>query len=197
MNQSVKEILEKINRLNKQLSEKYNLLSKKYGFSSVGRKIVFLQDFRKRNKKFKIPTWKYVIPQNIRHLLAMPFIYVMIIPIIFLDFFVTIYNWVAFPLYHIPMVKRQDFIVYDRQFLDYLNWFQKINCIYCTYVNGFFAYTVEVGARTERYWCPVKAAQKPKFHHGWYSEFADYGNPEEWKEKFNDEKCFVVPEEKV
>jgi len=47
----------------------------------------------------------------------------------------------------------------------------------------------------------VKAANKPKFSHGWYRDFADYGNPEEWNEKFNhneevfihasEEKCFV------
>ncbi|MFZ2189515.1 MAG: hypothetical protein WAV48_01925, partial [Candidatus Magasanikiibacteriota bacterium] len=80
-------------------------------------------------------------------------------------------------------------------FLDYLNWIQKIHCIYCTYVGGLFAYAVEIAGRTERYWCPIKAAHKPKFHHGWYSEFADYGNPEEWKEKFNDEKAFVSKDE--
>ena len=197
MNQSIKDILEKINKLNRQLSEKYNQLAEKYGFSSAGRRIVFLQEFRKRNKKFKIPTWKYVIPQNIRHLLSMPFIYMMIVPVVILDIFVTIYHLVAFSLYHIPKLKRRDFIVYDRQFLDYLNWIQKIHCLYCTYVNGIFAYAVEVGARTERYWCPVKAAHKPKFHHDWYSEFADYGNPEEWKEKFNDEQCFIAPVDKI
>ena len=175
MNQSIKDILEKINKLNRQLSEKYNQLAEKYGFSSAGRRIVFLQEFRKRNKKFKIPTWKYVIPQNIRHLLSMPFIYMMIVPVVILDIFVTIYHLVAFSLYHIP----------------------KIHCLYCTYVNGIFAYAVEVGARTERYWCPVKAAHKPKFHHDWYSEFADYGNPEEWKEKFNDEQCFIAPVDKI
>jgi hypothetical protein len=191
MQTSIKQILEKISLLNKQLSDKYNELSKKYGFSSVGRKIVFLKEFRLKNKGFKIPAWKYALPRNVRHLLTMPFIYSMIIPTIILDFFVTIYQAVCFPLYRIPKVKRRDFIVYDRRFLDYLNWIEKVHCLYCTYVNGLFAYAVEIAGRTERYWCPIKAAHKPKFHHGWYSDFADYGNPEEWKEKFNQEKAFV------
>jgi len=121
----------------------------------------------------------------------MPFIYVMIIPTVILDIFITIYQSVAFPLYHIPKVKRRDFIVYDRKFLDYLNIIQKVHCLYCTYVNGLFAYAVEIAGRTERYWCPIKAAHIPKFNHGWYNDFADYGNPEEWKEKFNDEKAFL------
>ncbi|MFZ2978235.1 MAG: hypothetical protein WA057_01025 [Candidatus Magasanikiibacteriota bacterium] len=195
MNQSIKQIVDKINSLNKQLSDKYNQLAEKYGFYFSGRKVVFLKEIKRINKSFKIPVWKYVVPQNIRHLLSMPFIYMMIIPAFILDFFLTLYHMVAFPLFHIPKVNRKDFIVYDRQFLDYLNWIQKIHCIYCTYVGGLFAYAVEIAGRTERYWCPIKAAHKPKFHHGWYSEFADYGNPEEWKEKFNDEKAFVSKDE--
>jgi hypothetical protein len=183
MNQSVKELLEKIGTLNKQLSEKYTQLSKSYGFSFSDKKIIFLQEFKKRNRSFKIPTWKYVVPKDIRHVLSLPFIYVMIIPIILLDLFITLYHAVAFPLYRIPKVKRRDFIVYDRQFLDYLNLIEKVHCLYCTYVNGFLAYSVEIASRTERYWCPIKAAHKPKFHHGWYRDFADYGNPEEWAKK--------------
>ena len=108
----------------------------------------------------------------------------------YLDIFVTIYNFTALPLYHIPSVKRKDYIIYDRQFLDYLNLIQKVHCLYCTYVNGLFMYACEIGARTERYWCPIKAAHKPKINHSYYSDFADYGNPKEWNEKFNDHKAF-------
>lgn len=198
MNQTIKEIVKKISDLNKQLSEKYSELSEKYGFSFSGKKIVFLQEFRKKNISFKIPAWKYAVPQNIRHLLSMPFIYMMIVPVLILDVFITLYQTTAFQLYHIPKTKRRDFIIYDRQFLDYLNWIQKLNCRYCTYANGLFAYAVEIAGRTERYWCPIKAAHKPKFHHGWYSDFADYGNPEEWKTKFNNENAFEdINEEKI
>lgn len=190
MNENIKSLLEKMSELNKQLAEKYEELAKKYGFARSGRKIVFLQKFRLRNRTFKIPVWKYVLPKNIRHLLSLPFIYTMVVPIILLDLFITLYQTVAFPLYRIPKVSRREFIVYDRQFLDYLNWIQKINCRYCTYANGLFAYAVEIAGRTERYWCPIKAAHKPKFHHGWYRDFADYGSPEEWNEKFNNEQAF-------
>ena len=151
-----------------------------------------MEEFRRRNKEFKFPTWKYVIPTNFRHFLSIPFIYGMIIPTIFLDIFLTIYQWTVFFLYRIPRVKRSDFIIYDRRFLDYLNLVQKINCLYCSYVNGVFAYAVEIGGRTERYWCPIKAAHKPRFSHGWYQDFADYGNPEEWNTKFRDEdRAFI------
>jgi hypothetical protein len=188
----LKKLTEKLDELNKALSREYARMAEKYGFSIQKRTVKFLKEFRERNKKFKIPVWKYVIPTHIRHVLSLPFIYVMIVPAVILDIFVTIYNWTAIPLYRIPRVKRSEYIVYDRQFLSYLNVVQKINCVYCTYVNGLFAYASEIGARTERYWCPIKAAHKPKAHHGWYSDFADYGSPQEWEEKFNDSKAFQV-----
>jgi len=194
MDSKIKKILEKMDELNVTLESEYNRLAKKYGFLIQQKKIIFLQKIRERNRGFKIPTWKYVIPKKIRHVLSLPFIYSILIPVLLLDIFLTIYQWCAFSLYHIPIVKRSDYIVYDRKFLDYLNIVQKVHCLYCSYVNGFFAYAVEIGARTERYWCPIKAAHKPKVYHDWYKDFADYGNPEEWKEKFNDAQAFKEKE---
>lgn len=192
MGNTIREILLKIESLNTDLREEYDRLSQKYGFSLQKRKIIFLDEFRKRNATFRFPAWKYVIPTNIRHFFSIPFIYGMIIPTVILDIFLTVYQAFAFRLYRIPLVKRSEYVVFDRRFLDYLNFIQKVNCLYCSYVNGIFAYAVEIGARTERYWCPIKAANKPKFSHGWYKDFADYGNPEEWKEKFTDEeKAFI------
>lgn len=192
MRSTIREILQKIESLNNDLREEYDRLAQKYGFSFAKKKVIFLDEFRRRNKSFKFPTWKYVIPTNLRHFLSIPFIYGMIFPTIFLDIFLTIFQWTVFSLYRIPRVKRSDFIIYDRRFLDYLNLIQKLNCLYCSYVNGVFAYSVEIWARTERYWCPIKAAHKPKFSHGWYHDFADYGNPEDWNKKFNDEdRAFI------
>lgn len=190
MDPKIKTLIEKIDELNKRLGVEYQRLAKKYGFSFVKKRIIFFDAFRIKNKSLKIPAWKYAIPQNIRHIASIPFIYMVIIPAVILDIFITVYHWGAFPLYGIPKVKRSDYIKYDRRFLDYLNIIQKANCLYCSYVNGLFAYSVEIAARTERYWCPIKAASKPSFHHDWYKDFADYGNPEEWNEKFNDLDAF-------
>lgn len=190
MESKIKKIIERIDSLNEALKKEYSQLGEKYGFLMKKKRIVFLEKIRERNKKFRIPAWKYAIPKSIRHFLSMPFIYMMIFPIVILDIFITVYHWVSFSLYGIPKVKRREYIVYDRKFLDYLNVVQKVNCLYCSYVNGFFAYSLEISARTERYWCPIKAAHKPKVYHNWYKDFADYGNPEEWNHKFNDQKAF-------
>lgn len=184
MKNSIRDILAKIESLNSELREEYTRLSKEYGFSFQQKKIVFLEEMRKRNKKFKLPIWKPLNQRHIREIIAIPFILGMIIPAIFLDICITIYQAIAFRLYRIPRVQRSEYIIYDRRFLDYLNFQQKLQCLYCSYVNGLFAYAVEIAARTERYWCPIKAAHKPSFAHSWYKEFADYGNPEEWDEKY-------------
>lgn len=191
MDSKIKNILLKIDELNDALKKEHQRIAKEYGFFIKKRKIIFRDAIRKRNKLLKMPAWRYALPRHIRHFISIPFIYMMIIPTVLLDIFISIYQYVAFPLYGIPRVKRHDYIIYDRRFLDYLNVIQKIHCLYCSYVNGLFAYAVEIGARTERYWCPIKAASKPKAYHGWYKDFADYGDPSEWKCKFNDHQAFV------
>lgn len=190
MKSRIKDLLAKIEALNLALQKEHARLAQKYGFSINERRIVFIQKFKARNKNWRIPAWKYAVPRNFRHFLSIPFIYMMIVPAVILDAFISLYNWTALPLYGIPPVRRDDHFVYDRRFLDYLNVIQKANCLYCSYVNGLFAFAGEIGARTERYWCPIKAANKPKASHGWYKDFADYGSPEEWQEKFNQKEAF-------
>ncbi|QQS61329.1 MAG: hypothetical protein IPN70_00120 [Candidatus Moraniibacteriota bacterium] len=191
MDSKIKEILEKIDKLQKSLQKEQIRLSKKYGFFIQQKKVIFLEKIKKRNRTFRIPAWKYLLPKNIRHFLSIPFIYSMIIPALVLDIFITIYHHTTFPLYGIPKVKRSDFIIYDRRFLDYLNVIQKIHCLYCSYLNGLLAYSMEIAGRTERYWCPIKSSyNKNVFTHNWYRDFADYGDPEDWKNKFNDHEVF-------
>ena len=87
MDSKIKEILKKIDQLNQSLSQEHKRLAEKYGFSFEKRKIIFLEKFRKRNKAWRIPSWKYALPPTFRHLLSIPFIYSMIIPTIILDIF--------------------------------------------------------------------------------------------------------------
>ncbi len=194
MESKIRELLIKMDGLNAELRSEYQRLAEKYGFSLKERTVVFLEKTRLKNRQWRIPAWRYAVPTRVRHVLSMPFIYAMIIPAVMLDIFLTVYNLIALPLYRIPRVRREEYFIYDRRFLDYLNIIQKANCLYCSYVNGLFAYATEIGARTERYWCPVKASQRPGMSHRWYKDFADYGNPEEWQAKFNRLESFVDTE---
>jgi hypothetical protein len=115
-------------------------------------------------------------------IIGAPFIYVLIVPIMFLDLFFEIYHQVCFRLYSMQMVNRGKYIKIDRHKLKYLNWFEKMNCIYCGYVNGVLQYTGQIAAETEKYWCGIKHKKdnkfKQPFHH---KEFIEYGDEKTYK----------------
>lgn len=186
MKSKISQILADIRSKQEELKQEYLELMSNYWFSFNLWKIVFNKDKKIENKKYKKKILDTIFSTQIREILAIPFIYSMFVPTLILDFFLLIYQNVAFRLYNIPFVKRNEYITYDRKELDYLNIIQKTNCLYCSYVNWLFSYAVEIAWRTERYWCPIKSAKKMKWWHDWQEYFADYWSPEWFKEAFFD-----------
>ncbi|MCK5320351.1 hypothetical protein KAJ61_03105 [Candidatus Parcubacteria bacterium] len=120
------------------------------------------------------------------HLMSVPIIYGMSIPLVFFDITLEIYHNICFRLYGISLVKRSKYIKIDRHKLRYLNWIDKINCAYCGYANGLVNYARTIAAETEKYWCGIKHKNDNNFiepkHH---KDFLDYGDEEGLKKKFN------------
>lgn len=191
---TIEQILKNIQKHKWELWKEYEKLSKniekKYWFFYDQWKIFFDHKAQKYQKKFRIPLVRYIIPKNYKHILSIPFIYGMIFPALFLDICLLIYQQSAMRLYWIPRVQRADYIQFDRKHLKYLNLLQKINCIYCSYVNGLFQYAVEIAGRTEKYWCPIKSARRKVGGHNWEEYFAEYGDPEAFRKVFNSNKEF-------
>lgn len=186
----ITKILESIEKLKKDLRQEYINLQSKYDFFIQKRKIVFSLDAKNKQRLQKINVWFYAFTPDIKHLLSIPFIYWMIIPALFLDFALYIYQWAAYFFYWIPRVERKDYFIYDRKFLSYLNLIQKINCLYCSYVNWLFAFAVEIWWRTEQYWCPIKHALNSDSEHRYFKSYADYWDPDWFNEIFNKNICF-------
>lgn len=92
----------------------------------------------------------------LRHTVSAPFIYMMIVPFVFLDIIIEIYHRICFPLYGLAYVKRSNYIIFDRQKLSYLPWYDKVNCTYCAYGNGILLYSAAIASETEKYWCGIK-----------------------------------------
>lgn len=107
------------------------------------------------NKKIKEVS-PFLIP------LAAISIYSMIIPILILDIWVTIYQFIYFSILGIPKVNRREYVIMDRYNLSKLTFLQKLNCLYCEYVNGFLAYAKAIAAQTEIYSCAIKHTVQPK-----------------------------------
>jgi hypothetical protein len=128
------------------------------------------------NRRLKQSIGAWLKQTGLLSLLTAPFLYSLVVPLVLLDVWVSFYQWLAFPIYGLPHVSRRDYLVLDRHTLSYLNAIEKFNCTYCSYANGVVAYTREVAARTEQYWCPIKHAHAIKGPHAHYHEFARYGD---------------------
>lgn len=190
MKSRINKLLEEISAKRQELWWEYAKLKEKYGFRIEGKKIIFNIDTKKKNKSLRKTLVETIFTAEVCEILSIPFIYSMIVPAVFLDIFLFVYQQTAFRLYRIPIVKRGDYIIFDRRMLDYLNVLQKFNCMYCSYVNWLFQYAVEVWWRTEKYWCPIKNARKKSWEHDWEKNFADYGDPVEFRKIFHSTEEF-------
>lgn len=115
--------------------------------------------------------------------LSFPFIYGMIVPLVFLDICLEIYHNIAFRLYGIELIKRRDYVKVDRHKLRYLHWWEKMNCAYCGYANGLLHYASTIAGRTEKHFCGIKHKKNTSFqepqHH---KDFLPYDSKEAFDE---------------
>lgn len=191
MKSKINQILREMEQKSEELKKEYDRLKDKYDFSFEQGKVRFSQKAKQAHKKVKDSVFKNIKTyKNFKHIISAPFIYGMIIPFVVMDIGLFIYQNLCFRLYNIPLVKRSEYIVFDRQHLKYLNFLDKFNCLYCSYGNWVLSYGVEIAGRTEKYWCPIKHAKKTKTLHDWQKHFADYGDAEWFKEVFNSNKEF-------
>lgn len=174
-------LLDKIKDLENELVEELQKQQEEFSYEIRKRRVYFEKNVIIRHKEYAKRLLSYISDAPLKHILSVPLIWSCIIPVILLDVTVSIYHWVCFPLYGIPKIKRQDYIVFDRQYLNYLNMVEKINCAYCSYVNGLFAYLQEIAARTEQFWCPIKHARRIKSLHSRYQKFISYGSAEKYR----------------
>lgn len=146
-----------------------------------GRRVQFEQEILARHNLLKTGLLKYLGQASLRNLATAPIIYSLILPLLLLDLAVTLYQFICFPLYRLPQVRRGDFMVHDRSQLAYLNLVEKLNCEYCAYANGLAADFRRVAAVTKQYWCPIKHARRILDTHAKYGRFADFGDGEGYR----------------
>jgi hypothetical protein len=149
---------------------------------------------RQAHRRLRQSIPAYIRDSNVLSLVTAPVIYSLILPFVLLDLWVTIYQWVCFPIYGVARVPRRAYFVIDRHKLAYLNGIEKINCTFCSYANGLIAYVREVAARTEQYWCPIKHARTIPTPHGRYHLFFDYADAESYRRRLPTLRRALRPE---
>lgn len=176
MSNTISELVNKIAKLENQLLNELEQQQEEFKYRLEGTKVKFDEASLEAHRLIRVAVLPWLLSSKIRHILSIPFIYSMIIPIAFIDLTITCYQHVCFRLFNIARVKRSKYVVVDRHQLSYLNAIEKFNCLYCGYGNGVISYSREVIARTEQYWCPIKHARKVVGTHRRYRNFVSYGD---------------------
>ncbi|MEO7326219.1 MAG: hypothetical protein ABIW82_15440 [Dokdonella sp.] len=176
MNPIIADLNHKIRALEEELEVQLALASADLHLRIEGGKIEFEKAVLRRHREMKTRLSHYVLGAKPLIVLTAPLIYSLIVPLVLLDVFMTIYQAACFPVYDIPKVRRKDYFIFDRRYLAYLNLLEKFNCAFCSYGNGLLGYAREIASRTERYWCPIKHARKVLGAHPRYGEFSDFGD---------------------
>ncbi|PLX51212.1 MAG: hypothetical protein C0613_01015 [Desulfobulbaceae bacterium] len=183
MHDRLTELLNSIRRLEQELRDEFAKKQQEYFYEIRNKKVYFKEEIRRQNRNLIKKTRYYLKDASLLNILTAPLIWSCLLPALFLDLMVTIYHAICFPVYGIPKVKRDDYIVFDRHYLSYLNWIEKLNCCYCGYFNGLIAYVQEIAARTEQYWCPIKHARRVRYTHSRYKKFFDYGDARSFRRR--------------
>jgi len=181
MDSRISELLAEIRRLEDELEDAVKTHEVRFRYQLEGTRVKFQNSVREAHRKLKVGIFRWIRDSQPRNIASAPVIYAMIFPFALLDLMLSTYQLICFPLYRMPKVERRRFIVIDRHSLSYLNSIERLNCVYCGYVNGLIAYVREIAARTEQYWCPIKHARKILDPHRRYARFADFGDSEEFE----------------
>ncbi len=180
-NKKILELLNQMKVIEKELNEIIHQQEIQFNYQLKGKKVEFESSIKEAHKKLKIGLIHWFSKRPI-NLLTGPIIYSMIVPMLILDVCISFYQLTCFPIYEIKLVKRRDYISFDRHHLHYLNWIEKFHCTYCAYGAGLLAYIKEIVARTEQYFCPIKHARKVMGTHSRYIKFLDYGDAKNYQE---------------
>ncbi len=178
MTGNVATLMDKIRLLETELDAELARRRAQLNFGLERGRVIFDEEVLRRHREMKTSLWRYISNARPLVVITAPFIYAVIVPLVLLDLFVTVYQAVCFPAYGIAKVKRGDYLVFDRHHLAYLNALEKLNCAYCSYANGLIAYVAEIASRTEEYWCPIKHARRLQGSHARYRDFVDFGDAE-------------------
>jgi hypothetical protein len=176
-------LLNRIAQLEREAEAELNRAGEHWRYRVDRGRVLFEREVRHAHDRLKQSIPSYLRESSPANLLTAPIIYSLVVPIALLDFWISVYQGVCFPLYGIALVRRSAFIVFDRHHLAYLNAIEKVNCLYCGYANGVFAYVREIAGRTEQYWCPIRHAKRVRAPHAHYPEFVDYGDAKGYQQR--------------
>lgn len=195
MNNNIQQLLDQITALEDELRTALREQPSSIFFQIKGKRVEFEKSIQETHKRLKNNFFRWLITNRPQNLITGPIIYSMIIPLLVTDLFVSFYQATCFPIYGIKKVRRADYVVFDRQQLNYLNFIEKFHCTYCAYGTGMIEYIREIVARTEQYFCPIKHARKIIGTHARYTRFIEFGDAEDYEKKLEEYRRALSPQQ--
>ena len=186
MNDNIQTMIEEIEALKIKLKKEIAQKEQDIAYEVRKGRIHFSEEVLKNQQERITHFFQYLKEAPFLHIFSAPIVYMMVVPAAILDVLLFIYVSVIFPIYKFPKIKRSDYVVFDRQYLGYLNFIEKLNCVYCSYFNGLMNYTVAVAARSELYFCPIKHAKKIAYTHEHYYDFLPYADATSYHDKLQE-----------
>ena len=180
MNNTIRVLLDKLQELDHEIEDELKRQRGQFRYTIREKRIRFEEGVRQRHRELRKGLIRFIRESGLARLLVSPIIYAQIVPLLLLDLAVSLFQAIAFPVYGIAKVPRDDLIVIDRHHLSYLNGIERLNCAFCGYANGLLAWSREIAGRTEEYWCPIKHARRASGQHRRYYDFAEYGDAERY-----------------
>ncbi len=182
MNDRLEMVLEKFRTLERELAMELQKKQEEFFYQIHKKKVRFQREIRREHRHLMKAIRSYLGDARPLAIVTAPVMWSCLFPVLLMDLMITISQAVCFPVYDIPKVRRGDFIVLDRHHLSYLNFIERMNCVFCGYFNGVVAYAREVAARTEQHWCPIKHARRVGDIHSRYKYFFDYGDGKRYRQ---------------
>jgi hypothetical protein len=186
MNDELDRLFAQIHSIEETIERRLDAHRVQFKYRLANGKAVFDSEIRRIHRGLRVGVWRYLREAQLRHIAVAPVIYAMVIPLVLLDASFSIYQAICFTAWGVGRVPRRQYVIIDRQRLNYLNAIEKLNCVYCGYANGVLAYVREITGRTEQYWCPIRHATQIRGPHSRYKEFVAYGDAEGYRTRLED-----------
>ena len=147
MNDKLDILLGKLKLLEDELLVEMHAKEKQFSYTVHDGKVHFTKKVSHAHHLLAKKLSKYWHDAKWSSFITTPVILSCIVPAALMDLWVSVYQFICFPAYGIPKVRRSDYIILDRHKLRYLNSIERLNCAYCGYVNGAIAYVQEIAVR--------------------------------------------------
>lgn len=194
MSNRIHQILDQITALEEELHTAIEQQECRLRYRIEDKRVMFEQAINEAHLRLKVGVFRWFMTVRPQNFLTAPIIYGMIVPLALFDLCVSFYQLTCFPIYGIAKANRANYIVMDHRHLAYLNAFEKLHCMYCSYAVGLLGYAREITARTEQYFCPIKHARKILSEHSRYKHFLDYGDADKLHDRVEEFRSALAGE---